>query len=77
MDILAFLQTLVASLFGVSLYVKMWRHSISTFIILLGITLTLFLWTINTLLSAVIFSISITYITIRGALKPIGGEKWI
>lgn len=71
------LQVLIGSLFGLSLYVKMWRHSISVFLMLACGTLSLFIYAFLPKISIVCFSIGSIYITFRGAMKPKGERLWI
>ncbi|MDM5272068.1 hypothetical protein PGH07_07740 [Sulfurovum sp. zt1-1] len=72
-----FVQMLIGSLFGLSLFVKMWRHSMSVFIMLSCGTITLFIYDFMPNISVLCFSISAIYVTIRGAMKPKGERVWI
>lgn len=73
---LQFLQGLIGSLFGLSMFVKMWQHSISTFLMLLSGTLSLFLYEADKCLAVGVFSIAAVYITLRGTRKPKGERLW-
>lgn len=76
MSELQFMQGLIGSLFGLSLFVRMWQHSISTFIVLGAGTLSLFLYQVDKCLSVTIFSIAMIYVTYRGSMKPKGERLW-
>jgi len=68
-------QSVIISLFVLSLFVKMWEHSISVFTMLLGGTISCVLYSLGfeqyAVLNLVLFAI---LITLRGAMKP-RGEK--
>lgn len=76
MNELAILQALVGSMFGLALFVKMWEHSISTFLMLLSGTLSLFLYEVDACTSMGVFGITTIYVTLRGAMKPKGERLW-
>lgn len=76
MSELQFLQMLIGSLFGVSMFVKMWKHSLSTFLMLASSTFALFFYALNPLFAISVFSTTIVYVTARGAMKPIGERVW-
>lgn len=77
MSTFEFLQILIASLFGLSVYLKMWKHSISVFTMLMCGTLSLFIYKFYPNIATVCFSMSAIYVTLRGALKPQGDTLWI
>jgi len=77
MNELALMQIVIGSLFGVSLFVKMWEHSMSVFIMLLSGTVCLFLYEICPNGAAIIFCIASLYVTFRGAMKKKGERIWV
>ena len=77
MNELQMMQMLIGSLFGLSLYVRMWRHSMSVFIMLASGTLSLFLYQVSPDVAMVCFSIASIFVTFRGAMKPKGERIWV
>lgn len=76
MNELQFLQTLIGAMFGVSLFVKMWRHSISTFLMLFAGTFSLFTYEFNKCVAVFVFSVCMIYLTLRATRKPKGDTIW-
>lgn len=72
-----FIQMIVVSLFGLSLYVRMWQHSMSVFIMLLAGTITLFSYEFEPKFSVLFFSASAIFVTFRGAMKQKGERIWV
>lgn len=77
MSELQFLQMLVGSLFGVSMFVKMWKHSVSTFMLLTSSTFSLFFYELNHNCAIAVFSLSLIYVVWRGTRKPNTDKVWI
>lgn len=76
MNELQLLQALIGSLFGLSLFVKMWQHSLSTFLMLFSGTFSLFTYQLDSCISVALFSIVMIYVTLRGAMKEKGERIW-
>jgi len=76
MSELQFLQGLTGSLFGLSMFVRMWQHSISTFIMLSFGTASLFMYEFDKCTAVFVFAIAAIYVTLRGTRKPKGERLW-
>lgn len=71
------LQSVIISLFALSLYVKMWEHSISTFAMLVGGAVACILYSLGySEYAALVVTLFAILVTLRGAMKP-RGERFL
>lgn len=67
------LQSVIISLFALSLYVKMWEHSISVFAMLVGGSIACILCGLGYCeYAAMVIALFAILVTLRGAMKPRG-----
>ena len=77
MNDLAIVQVVITSLFGLSLFIRLWEHTMSVFVMLLTGTVCLFMYEICPKGAVVIFCIASVFVTFRGAMKPKGEKIWV
>jgi hypothetical protein len=77
MNEIALMEVIIVTLFGLSLFIRLWEHSMSVFLMLLTGTVCIFLYHICPRGAAIVFSIAATYVTLRGAMKPKGDRIWL
>lgn len=70
MDSYTILQTFVFGLLGLSLYIKLWKHSITAMIMVSSSALSLLFFPYNISLAIYIYMFSVLLVVLRATIKP-------